>query len=160
MKFRGVWSQALRAEAINPSNNEPPHSTEQGVRFIYIADRQGGRREANPPLGYWAAVPVKAIIQFLLGGGQVAGTNEQWYSNKDLFERIDGLSKELTETQRVVKEYNGLRSDLDEVCKTVSTILDEGSGKKKLVSGVVVVIGVVGTLLGIAGGVLAIASKL
>ncbi len=87
-------------------------------------------------------------------------SKEQWYTNKDLFERIQGLSKELAETQRVVKEYNGLRRDIDAVCKSVSDIIAEGVGKNKLVSGVVVVIGVVGTLMGIAGGVLALASRM
>ncbi len=85
---------------------------------------------------------------------------EQWYTNKELFEKIDGLSKELGETQRVVKEYNGLRKELDEVCKTVTVLMAEGAGKNKLFGGVVVIIGVVGTLMGIAGGVLALASKM
>lgn len=86
--------------------------------------------------------------------------DEQWYSNKDLFERIEGLSKELAETQRVVKAYNGLRVKLDGVCDAVDKMIAEGTGKNKLAQGIGLTIGIIGTLIGIAGGILALASRL
>lgn len=85
---------------------------------------------------------------------------DQWYSNKDLFERIEGLSKELAETQRVVKEYNGLRKQLNDVCKMVDGLISEGAGRNKLASSIGWAIGIIGALIGIAGGILAIASRL
>lgn len=82
------------------------------------------------------------------------------YSNKELFEKIDTLSRNLDETQRVLKQYNGLRKDLDEVCAAVSVLVAEGAGKNKLMGGIIISIGVAGTLMGIVGGVMAIVSQL
>ena len=88
------------------------------------------------------------------------GEKEQWYTNKELFEKIEGLSKELTRTQTLVSKYNGLREKVDEYCVKVDAIIHEGAGKNKLASGVSWTIGIVGALIGIAGGILAVASKL
>ena len=96
---------------------------------------------------------------------------DQFYSNREIYEKltdkIDGLSKELTETQRVVKKYNGLRewvgnvdAKLETVCVTVAAMESEGRGKNKLASGVSWAIGIAGAIVGIAGGILAIASRL
>ncbi len=38
---------------------------------------------------------------------------EQWYTNKDLFELMQSLGKEMSETQKVVAKYNGLHEKLD-----------------------------------------------
>mgnify|MGYP001105366575 CR=1 FL=1 len=48
----------------------------------------------------------------------MAGDNEhkQWYSNKDLFEMMQGLKKELAHTRTDIRKYNGLRKDLDFFC--------------------------------------------
>lgn len=81
---------------------------------------------------------------------------QPWYTNKELFERINELSKELTETQRVVKEYNGLRQKLDEVCQEVRDNKKEQKGKRQLASKLGWAIGIIGTLIGIAGGLLAL----
>ena len=89
---------------------------------------------------------------------------EKFFTNRELFDRftekIDELSKELAETQRVVKAYNGLRKQLNDVCKVVDGILSEGAGKNKLASSISWAIGVIGALIGIAGGILVIASRL
>lgn len=96
---------------------------------------------------------------------------EQFYNNREIWEKltdkIEGLSKELTETQRVVKKYNGLRewvgivdAKLDDVCEAVAAMESEGRGKNKLASGVSWAIGIAGAIVGIAGGILAIASRL
>lgn len=46
-------------------------------------------------------------------------TQEQWYSNKDLYEMFVGLRDEMSalrvdlrETQQLVKQYNGLRQQI------------------------------------------------
>ena len=59
-------------------------------------------------------------------------SEEQWYTNKDLFEQIQGLkieiaslSADLAETSKLIKEYNSLRSRLD-ICELK---LAESSGK-------------------------------
>lgn len=53
--------------------------------------------------------------------------NEQWYSNKELFEQIldmkndmQRLSAELNRTTETIKKYNGLREELAEVKKTIA----------------------------------------
>ncbi len=97
----------------------------------------------------------------------------EWYDNKELYEKMMELKSELGETQKALKEYNGLRQRVEEVddkvkvvsdklgdvCRAVDTMVAEGVGKNKLVNGAVIMIGVVGTLMGIAGGVLALASS-
>ena len=96
---------------------------------------------------------------------------DPFYTNREIWEKltekIDGLSKELTKTQQLVSAYNGLRETIDkvegkvdDVCKAVDAMVNEGTGKNKLASGLSWSIGIVGALIGIAGGVLAIASRL
>ena len=96
---------------------------------------------------------------------------DQFYTNLEIWEKltdkIDGLSKELTKTQQLVSAYNGLRERVSEAeakadaaCAALETIRAEGSGKNKLVSGIFLAIGIIGALVGIAGSILAIASKL
>ena len=38
----------------------------------------------------------------------MAEKKKQWYNNKELFEMVQGLGKELIKTQSAVKEYNSL----------------------------------------------------
>lgn len=38
-----------------------------------------------------------------------------WYSNKELFELINSLKNELTETRHIIKKYNGLREKIEVV---------------------------------------------
>jgi hypothetical protein len=37
---------------------------------------------------------------------------EQWYTNKDLFEMMQGLKAELAQTRADIKQYNNLRAQL------------------------------------------------
>ena len=57
---------------------------------------------------------------------------EQWYSNKELYEMIDSLKDELLETRRVVKEYNELRRTLNAVVVKVDDMEKKGQGKKEV----------------------------
>jgi len=43
------------------------------------------------------------------------GDGEQWYSNKDLYEKINILREEMQKTITVIKQYNGLREKIEEV---------------------------------------------
>lgn len=45
---------------------------------------------------------------------------KEWYSNKELFERISKLSDSLTETNNNIKKYNGLREKIDTVDEKVN----------------------------------------
>ena len=102
---------------------------------------------------------------------------EPFFSNRELYDRfekeIKGLTKELTITQVAVKKYNGLRQKVEEVdnkvdgvngkledvCEIVNGMVSEGTGKNKVLNGFVVAVGLVGTLIGIAGAILVIANQ-
>lgn len=49
-------------------------------------------------------------------------SEEQWYSNKDLFEMLNGLRMDLIETQSQMKKYNDLRATLNNVMKSQETL--------------------------------------
>ena len=49
-------------------------------------------------------------------------SEEQWYSNKDLFEMLNGLRMDLVETQSQMKKYNDLRATLNDVMKSQETL--------------------------------------
>lgn len=49
-------------------------------------------------------------------------SEEQWYSNKDLFEMLNELKIELVETQSQMKKYNDLRATLNDVMKSQETL--------------------------------------
>lgn len=96
---------------------------------------------------------------------------DQFYSNREIFEKltskIDDLTKELTKTQALVVRYNGIPErvssigeKVDDVCVRVKQIEAESVGKGKAVNTAVIALGVAGTLVGIAGGILTIATKL
>lgn len=55
---------------------------------------------------------------------------EQWYTNKELYEMINDLKVELLETRKVVKEYNELRRDLGGCIQRIAAIEQRGAGKK------------------------------
>lgn len=48
--------------------------------------------------------------------------DKQWYSNKDLFEMLNGLRIDLVETQSQMKRYNDLRATLNDVMKSQETL--------------------------------------
>ena len=45
--------------------------------------------------------------------------DEQWYTNKDLFEQTQRLRDELKSTQDAIKKYNGLHEKLDHMEETL-----------------------------------------
>ena len=49
-------------------------------------------------------------------------SEEQWYSNKELFEMLNELKIELVETQSQMKRYNDLRATLNDVMKSQETL--------------------------------------
>lgn len=60
------------------------------------------------------------------------GSKEQWYTNKELFEMINGLKSDLTETRKVVKEYNDLRRSLNDCIRRVAEIEQRGVGRQSV----------------------------
>lgn len=55
---------------------------------------------------------------------------ENWYSNKELFEKIDALYKEISElrtdlesTRTLIRDYNNLREKVDETATRVHTLM-------------------------------------
>ena len=48
----------------------------------------------------------------------------QWYSNKELFEMLNGLKMELVETQSQMRKYNELRRTLNEVMESQKTLTE------------------------------------
>lgn len=61
---------------------------------------------------------------------------EEWYSNKDLFEMVQGLTQDLQETRAVIKEYNGLRKDLGKTMSEVAEIKDQMTGRNQVWDGI------------------------
>ena len=49
-------------------------------------------------------------------------SEEQWYSNKELFEMLNELKIELIETQSQMRKYNDLRATLNDVMKSQETL--------------------------------------
>lgn len=65
----------------------------------------------------------------------MTGEQREWYTNKDLYEMMVDLSKglentnaELSKTQVMIREYNGLRARLDQCDKNIAEILGQKSG--------------------------------
>lgn len=68
----------------------------------------------------------------------------QWYTNKDLFEQINGmqgdfqnLRSEMKETRNVIKKYNGLREELGAIKEQVNRMEARKEGKLKVYDGIV-----------------------
>lgn len=49
-------------------------------------------------------------------------SEEQWYSNKELFEMLNELKIELIETKSQMRKYNDLRATLNDVMKSQETL--------------------------------------
>lgn len=66
----------------------------------------------------------------------------QWYSNKEIFENLNGISKdliklrgEMKETRILIKQYNGLREKIEGVEDEVRVLVNEGKGRRDGVEG-------------------------
>ncbi len=61
---------------------------------------------------------------------------EQWYTNKELFEMVQGLkedmqamSQELKQTREIVARYNGLRQQIEECSRKILAIENRAAGQ-------------------------------
>lgn len=59
-------------------------------------------------------------------------SEEQWYSNKDLFEQINELRDEMRETRNLIKQYNGLREKVETVEDKVEKMEATSKGKNSV----------------------------
>lgn len=50
---------------------------------------------------------------------------DPWYSNKEIFEMVQGLRGEMQETRRVIHEYNQLRRDLTWAIENINRMQSE-----------------------------------
>ena len=57
---------------------------------------------------------------------------KEWYSNKELFEQIQGLRVDLTETQQAVKKYNNLHAAVCDHEERLNAIDNRGEGKQSV----------------------------
>jgi len=69
---------------------------------------------------------------YYMGVGLLEQGPREWYSNKELYEMMVNLSKgleatnaELSKTQVLIRDYNGLRQKIE----TCEKLLSEGAGK-------------------------------
>lgn len=58
-------------------------------------------------------------------------TNNQWYSNKELFEKIVELQREMQETRAIIRRYNNLYEKVYNVQERIQKIEAETEGKKE-----------------------------
>lgn len=61
---------------------------------------------------------------------------EQWYTNKELFELINQLQKEMQETRMMIKKYNGLYQKVDEVSNKIKEIESEAAGRMSVIEAI------------------------
>ena len=48
---------------------------------------------------------------------------KQWYSNKELFEKIQNLNQKLSQTIRIIDKYNGLRENQGEMMEKIEKLV-------------------------------------
>lgn len=61
---------------------------------------------------------------------------EQWYTNRDLFEMMQQLRSELAETRSLVRQYNGLRETVYGVAKRVTALEEQAKGRASVAEGI------------------------
>lgn len=68
---------------------------------------------------------------------------EQWYTNKELFEKIldmrtefASLRSEMKETRETIKKYNGLREQIENLRQEVNQMKAKASGKATVFQGI------------------------
>jgi len=57
------------------------------------------------------------------------GEKEGWYSDREMFEMIQKLTVELTETRVAVRKYNGLWEKFDKVDRRLTAIEQRAKGR-------------------------------
>lgn len=80
--------------------------------------------------------------------------DQEWYSNKELYEMMVELSKgleatnaELAKTQVMIREYNGLRTRIDECERAQRESLGKSAGSKDMWGYVIGAIGLISLLV-------------
>ena len=58
--------------------------------------------------------------------------DEQWYTNKDLFELINALQIDMKETRATIKKYNGLYTKLGDLKTTVDDMQAQQKGRNSV----------------------------
>mgnify|MGYP001386753950 FL=1 len=81
-------------------------------------------------------------------------TEQEWYTNKELYEMMVDLSKgleatnlELSKTQVMIREYNGLRARIEECEKKQRESTGKSAGSKDMWGYIVGAIGIVSFIL-------------
>lgn len=69
---------------------------------------------------------------FFMRRGLTMSEKKQWYTNKDLFELITDLQKDMQETRAMIRKYNGLYDKVADVKKEVDTIQSERKGRQSV----------------------------
>ena len=62
----------------------------------------------------------------------VTEEKKEWHSNKELYEMMVDLSKELLKTQTMIRDYNGLRERLDKCEQRIDQSTGKGQGGKDM----------------------------
>lgn len=75
---------------------------------------------------------------------------EQWYSNKELFEMLEGFKREVTdlrlemkETKTLIRDYNGLRENINEANERINKVeekVNAGSNNRKEYIGYIIAV--------------------
>ncbi len=84
--------------------------------------------------------------------------DQNWYSNKDLFEMVEGLKKEITalslqmrETETLIRDYNDIRGSLNSISGRIITVEEKlctgTNNRKEYIGYIVAVISVLFLLL-------------
>lgn len=58
--------------------------------------------------------------------------DEQWYTNKDLFQLINALQIDMKETRATIKKYNGLYTKLGDLKTTVDDMQAQQKGRNSV----------------------------
>lgn len=54
---------------------------------------------------------------------------QQWYTNKELYEMLQGLKADLQETRLLIKQYNGLRQRIDSCEGLITDLVSQARGR-------------------------------
>ena len=79
---------------------------------------------------------------------------EQWYSNKDLFEMLEGFKQEVAElrlemreTKTLIRDYNGLRENVNEASERINKIEEkintQSSSRTEYIGYIIAVISII-----------------
>lgn len=58
--------------------------------------------------------------------------SEEWYSNKELFEKIQSLAEDMKETRELIRQYNNLYKTLKEHDCYIKEQQGKGKGRKSV----------------------------